>query len=72
MRQLAHEVGRSGVTANALSLGCIYNFGYYETAMATTAVCRAGTPDELRADVAFLSSDEASWLTRQVIALNGG
>ena len=72
MRQLSHEVGRSGVTTNALSLGCMNNFGYDETAKATTAVGRAGTPDDVGAAVAFLSSNEASWLTGQVIALNGG
>lgn len=60
------------MTTNALSLGCMNNFGYDETAKATTAVGRAGTPDDVGAAVAFLSSNEASWLTGQVIALNGG
>lgn len=72
MRQLSHEVGRSGVTANALSLGCMNNFGYDETAKATTAVGRAETPDDVGAAVAFLASSEASWMTGQVLALNGG
>lgn len=72
MRQLAHEIGRSGVTANALSLGCMNNFGYDETAKATTAVGRAGTPEDVGAAVAFLASTEASWMTGQVLALNGG
>jgi NAD(P)-dependent dehydrogenase (short-subunit alcohol dehydrogenase family) len=72
MRQLSHEVGRSGVTANALSLGCMNNFGYDETAKATTAVGRAGTPEDVGAAVAFLASSEASWMTGQVLALNGG
>ena len=48
------------------------NFGYDEVAKAGTAVGRAGTPEDVGAAVAFLSSDEASWLTGQVIALNGG
>lgn len=72
MRQLAHEVGRSGVTANALSLGCMNNFGYDETAKAITAVGRAGTPEDVGAAVAYLVSAEASWMTGQVLALNGG
>ncbi|RJG20809.1 SDR family NAD(P)-dependent oxidoreductase [Massilia cavernae] len=72
MRQLAHEVGRSGVTANALSLGCMNNFGYDEVAKAQTAVGRAGTPDDVGAAVAYLASSEASWMTGQVLALNGG
>lgn len=72
MRHLAHEVGRQGVTANALSLGAMNNFGYDEIAKRTTAVGRAGTPDDVGAAVAYLASDEASWISGQVIALNGG
>ena len=72
MRHLAHEVGRQGVTANALSLGCMNNFGYDEIAKRTTAVGRAGTADDVGAAVAYLVSNEASWMSGQVIALNGG
>lgn len=72
MRHLAHEVGREGITANALSLGAMNNFGYDEIAKRTTAVGRAGTPDDVGAAVAYLVSNEASWMTGQVIALNGG
>lgn len=72
MRQLSHEVGRSGVTANALSLGCMNNFGYDEVAKTTTAIGRAGTPQDVGAAVAYLASPDASWMTGQVLALNGG
>ena len=72
MRHLAHEVGRQGVTANALSLGAMNNFGYDEIAKRNTAVGRAGTADDVGAAVAYLVSDEASWMSGQVIALNGG
>ncbi|MDO9145608.1 SDR family NAD(P)-dependent oxidoreductase [Rhodoferax sp.] len=72
MRHLAHEVGRQGVTANAVSLGAMNNFGYDEIAKRTTAVGRAGTPDDVGAAVAYLVSDEASWMSGQVMALNGG
>lgn len=72
MRHLAHEVGRQGVTANALSLGAMNNFGYDDIAKRTTAVGRAGTPDDVGAAVAYLVSNEAGWMSGQVIALNGG
>ena len=72
IRQLAHEVGRQGVTANALSLGAMNNFGYDEIAKRNTAVGRAGTPDDVGAAVAYLASSEASWMSGQALALNGG
>ena len=33
---------------------------------------RMGKPEEVAAAVAFLCSDEASYITRQVISVNGG
>lgn len=72
MRHLAYEVGRQGVTANAVSLGSMNNYGYDDIAKRTTAVGRAGTPDDVGAAVTFLASNEASWMTGQVLALNGG
>lgn len=72
MRHLAHEVGRQGVTVNAVSLGTMNNFGYDEIAKNTTAVGRAGTPEDVGAAVAWLASAEAAWYTGQTMALNGG
>jgi 2-hydroxycyclohexanecarboxyl-CoA dehydrogenase len=69
MRQLAHEVGRQGVTANAVSLGTMNNFGYEDRG---SAVGRTGTPDDVGAAVAYLASAEAAWMTGQVLPLNGG
>ncbi|HMY99664.1 MAG TPA: SDR family NAD(P)-dependent oxidoreductase [Piscinibacter sp.] len=71
MRQLSHEVGRKGVTVNAVSLGTMNNFGYDEQAKAT-AVGRAGTPEDVGALVAYLVSNEAGWMTGQTLPLNGG
>ncbi|WP_082140352.1 SDR family NAD(P)-dependent oxidoreductase [Halomonas sp. PR-M31] len=71
MRHLAHEVGRKGITANAVSLGTMNNFGYDEQAK-STAVGRAGTPEDVGALVTYLASSEAAWMTGQVLPLNGG
>jgi len=35
-------------------------------------VARAGSPQDVGAGVAYLASEEASWVTGQVYALNGG
>lgn len=72
MRHLAHEVGRQGITANAVSLGTMNNFGDYAEYAKSTAVGRTGTPEDVGAAVAYLASREASWLSGQVIPLNGG
>nr|WP_298380814.1 SDR family NAD(P)-dependent oxidoreductase [uncultured Halomonas sp.] len=73
VRQLAAETGRQGVTVNALSLG-IMNNGEGAEAMArkSTPAGRAGSPEDVGAGVAYLASEEASWVTGQVHALNGG
>jgi NAD(P)-dependent dehydrogenase (short-subunit alcohol dehydrogenase family) len=39
---------------------------------ATVPVGRLGTPEDVGAIVAFLASDEASWITGQTIGVNGG
>ena len=72
MRNLCKEVGPDGITANVLSLGAMNNYGYDEIARKVTAVGRAGTPEDVGAAVAYLVSAEASWMTGQVIPLNGG
>ena len=72
MRALAAEVGRDGVTINALSLGTMNNFEGHERAAISTLIGRAGTPQDVGAAALFLCSNEASWMTGQTIALNGG
>ncbi len=74
MRHLALEVARDGVTANCLALGLMENGASEETgALARSVpVGRLGTPEDVGAAVAFLASEEASWLTGQTIGLNGG
>ena len=72
MRALAAEVGHNGITVNALSLGTMNNFEGHERAAQSTLIGRAGTPQDVGAASLYLCSDEASWMTGQTIALNGG
>lgn len=73
-RHLAMEVAPFGVTANALALGAMDNIPEpMRSAVAKqTPTRRVGTPEDVGAAVVYLASDEASWVTGQLLPVNGG
>jgi len=76
-RSLALELGSRGVTVNAVAPGIIetaMSRGVFDAAAIGRMVPlqRAGTPAEVAGVVAFLASDAASYITGQVVSINGG
>ncbi len=79
-KSLARELGPSNICVNTLSLGLVQtahsDADFLERNMERIVKAyplrRIGTPDDVAPMVAFLASDEASWITGQTISLNGG
>lgn len=76
---LAKEVGPSGITVNAIEPGVIatdMNAALSEETVAElceqTPMCRIGTPQDVAALALFLASDSASFITGQIIGVDGG
>ncbi len=76
-KSLALEVASRGITVNAVAPGIIatpMSEGAFDAAAIARLVParRAGTPEEVADLVAFLASDQAGYITGQVISINGG
>ena len=76
-RSLARELASRGITVNCVSPGLIdtaMSAGAFDEAMIRRLVPlqRAGTPDDVAHAVAFLASDAASYITGQILSVNGG
>jgi 3-oxoacyl-[acyl-carrier protein] reductase len=75
-RSLALELAPRGVTVNAIAPGIIASpmsaQAFIDAAIAALVpMKRAGQPDEVAALVGFLASDEAGYISGQVIAIDG-
>jgi 3-oxoacyl-[acyl-carrier protein] reductase len=78
-KAVALEVASRGITANVVAPGLIETDMTHSIAEkareqweSRIPLRRLGTPDDVAAAVCFLASDEASYITGQVLAVNGG
>lgn len=78
-KSTAREVASRGITVNAIAPGFIntdmtakLNDKQREALLSTIPLNRLGNPEDIAKVIGFLSSDEAAYLTGQVIAVDGG
>ena len=78
-KSIAKELGAKGVTANVVAPGFIetdmtaaLGDGLKEEIAPRIPVRRLGKPEEIASAVSWLSSDEAGYVTGQVIVVDGG
>ena len=75
-KALAVELARRGITVNCVAPGIIeteMTDGIFaEEALKAVPMRRFGKPEEVAGVVRFLMSEEAAYVTRQVIQVNGG
>jgi len=76
---IAREVGSRNITCNAVAPGFIETAmtsalgeDFKQIAVKNIPLGRVGTPDDVASAVAFLASDEASYITGHVLSVNGG
>jgi len=79
MKSLAREFGRSGTTANTVSLGLVETAhdkdwvdANREKLIRLYPVRRLGMPDDIAPMVALLASPHSGWITGQVLSISGG
>jgi 3-oxoacyl-[acyl-carrier protein] reductase len=80
-RALARECGEDGITVNAIAPGAFPTAAeeihgdpaaYHEYVLAQQAIKRRGRPEDVAAAVMFLSGPESSFITGQLLCVDGG
>ncbi len=83
-RQLAHELGPWGITVNNVAPGFVrsnptterqwesYGAEGQRRLVESIALKRLGTPEDIAHAVLFFASDQAGWITGQVLSVDGG
>jgi 3-oxoacyl-[acyl-carrier protein] reductase len=76
---VAREVASRNITCNAVAPGFIetamtsgFSDDFRQGALKMIPLGRVGTPEDVANSVAFLASEEASYITGQVLSVNGG
>jgi 3-oxoacyl-[acyl-carrier protein] reductase len=78
-KSIAREIGKKGITANCIAPGfiqtdmtAVLNDLVKKAAMEVIPVKRFGTVEDVARAVAFLASDDAGYITGQVLCVDGG
>ena len=79
-KSLARELASRGITANAVAPGLVPETGMtgelaaevQQQMLSAVPLGRAGTPEDVAHAVAFLASEQAAYITGQVLAVDGG
>jgi 3-oxoacyl-[acyl-carrier protein] reductase len=83
-RQLAHELGPWGITVNCIAPGFVrsnaaterqwesYGAAGQRALIDGIALKRLGTSEDIAHGVLFFASEQANWITGQVLAIDGG